>query len=104
MLPLIQLDGWEKPSKLPHTAEKIMSYLSLVQKLEDNCPIHVRSYNHGTSWDSGQVAGSPLCHISCVAIAAQKLKVLGAKLLGPRRKASSCNQTECAYGTDIRWS
>jgi len=65
------------------TDKKMVSYLSLVQEPEDNRPICVRPHNHGTSWDSGQVAGSPLCHISCVAVAAQKLEVLGAKPLGP---------------------
>ena len=61
----------------------------LLQELEDSCPVCVRPYNHGTSWDSGQVAGSPLCYISRAAIAAQKLEVLGAELLGPSRKSSS---------------
>lgn len=64
-------------------AYPIKSLLSLVQEMEDDCPIRVRPHNHGTSWDSGQVAGPPLCHIGCVAVAAQKLEVLGAKLLGP---------------------
>lgn len=67
----------------------MVSYLSLVQELEDNCSICVRPYYHSTSWDSGQVAGSPLCHISRATIAAQKLEVLGTKILGPRRKSSS---------------
>lgn len=68
---------------MQRTDEKMVSYLSLVQELEDSCPICVRPHNHGTSWDSGQVAGSPLCHISCIAITAQELEVLGAKLLRP---------------------
>lgn len=68
---------------MQRTDEKMVSYLSLVQELEDSCPICLRPHNHSTSWDSGQVAGSPLCHISCIAITAQELEVLGAKLLGP---------------------
>lgn len=80
---------------------KMVSYLSLVQELEDNCSICVRPYYHSTSWDSGQVAGSPLSHISRATVAAQKLEVLGTKILGPRRKSSSWNQTENVYGTDV---
>lgn len=95
----LQLSQWVSCNGL---MKKSLSYLSLVQELEDSCPICVRPYNHGTSWDSGQVAGSPLCYISRAAVAAQKLEVLGAKLLGPSRKSSSWKQTENADKMDIR--
>lgn len=83
----LQLSQWVSSNGL--IKKKSLSYLSLVQELEDSCPVCVRPYNHGTSWDSGQVAGSPLCYISRAAVAAQKLEVLGAELLGPSRKSSS---------------
>lgn len=95
----LQLSQWVSCNGL---MKKSLSYLSLVQELEDSCPVCVRPYNHGTSWDSGQVAGSPLCYISRAAVAAQKLEVLGAKLLGPSRKSSSWKQTENADKMDIR--
>lgn len=83
----LQLSQWVSSNGL--IKKKSLSYLSLVQELEDSCPVCVRPYNHGTSWDSGQVAGSPLCYISRAAVATQKLEVLGAELLGPSRKSSS---------------
>lgn len=64
------------------------SYLSLVEELEESSPVCVWPHNHGPSGDSGQVAASPLCHISSSAIAAQQLEVPGAELLSPGRKAS----------------
>lgn len=82
------LDSRESPSKTQRSNEETASYLSLVEELEENCPVCVRPHNHGPSRDSGQVAAPPLCHISSAAIPTQQLEVPGAQPLGPGGKAS----------------